>query len=222
MEIDILDIIRRIIGYLSGFALIGAFLASIVYWVFNSLRSFIKKTDVSVKTNLKRIADVELFTIIVLSYLATGYLIWQNTTFNLFVEIYCGYIFTITAPFWLLYFLPKRTMEITIKILLSVFLLVCLLKLKSSNFEDLKYFFLFGFSLLAYYNYERNSKIELVVFVALAFLYQPFFKIILKREVWVFLDIIISIGLIASLPFKSKNREIPDRQINQSHNTDKS
>lgn len=49
------------------------------------------------------------------------------------------------------------------------------------------------------YSYHQNNKKELAVASgALAILFQPFVKLALGRGVWIFVDIIIAIGLINS------------------------
>ena len=50
------------------------------------------------------------------------------------------------------------------------------------------------------YSYHQNNKKELAVASgALAILYQPFIKLALGRGVWIFVDIIIAIGLIITV-----------------------
>jgi hypothetical protein len=44
----------------------------------------------------------------------------------------------------------------------------------------------------------------MIIYVALAILFQPFFKIALGRELWNIVDGIVGIGLIVSLVKKSK------------------
>ena len=65
-----------------------------------------------------------------------------------------------------------------------------------------------GFLLLAYLCYQQNNKTEPIIYIALALLFQPFLKIALGRTVWNVVDVIVSIGLIASLFIKPKNKTV--------------
>ena len=50
------------------------------------------------------------------------------------------------------------------------------------------------------YSYHQNNKKELAVASgAFAILFQPFIKLALGRGVWIFVDIIIAIGLIITV-----------------------
>jgi hypothetical protein len=58
---------------------------------------------------------------------------------------------------------------------------------------------LIGFGILAYKANEENKNTEMIIYCGLALLFQPFFKIALGREIWNIVDVIVGIGLIASL-----------------------
>lgn len=58
---------------------------------------------------------------------------------------------------------------------------------------------LIGFGILAYKANEENRNTEMIIYGGLALLFQPFFKIALGREIWNIVDVIVGIGLIASL-----------------------
>lgn len=90
-------------------------------------------------------------------------------------------------------------MEKTIKIVLSVLLLMCLLKMPYSYYELVRFIALVGFAILAYFAYKKDSIIEMIVFIALAALFQPFFKIALGRDLWNFVDVVVAVGLLVSL-----------------------
>jgi hypothetical protein len=61
-----------------------------------------------------------------------------------------------------------------------------------------------AFCLLAYYSYEREKNAEVVIYIALALLFQPFAKVALGRTVWNVVDVVVAAGLIGSLFVKSK------------------
>lgn len=61
-----------------------------------------------------------------------------------------------------------------------------------------------GFILLAYFSNQENNKIEAIIYIALALLFQPFVKVALGRTVWNIVDVIVSTTLIISLFVKTK------------------
>lgn len=64
-----------------------------------------------------------------------------------------------------------------------------------------------GFVILAYKSYEQSRQTEMIIYGALALLFQPFFKIALGRELWNILDVIVGIALIISIFLKSKTNK---------------
>jgi hypothetical protein len=56
-----------------------------------------------------------------------------------------------------------------------------------------------GFGILAYKANQENDNTEMIIYGGLALLFQPIFKIALGREIWNIVDVIVAIGLIASL-----------------------
>ena len=95
-------------------------------------------------------------------------------------------------------------MEKTIKIGLAVLLFACLLDMPYGFFQLVRFVALVGFGILAYQANQQGKQTEMIIYGALALLFQPFFKIALGRELWNIVDVIIGIGLIVSLLKKSK------------------
>ena len=58
---------------------------------------------------------------------------------------------------------------------------------------------LVGFAILAYQANEKENKTEMIIFICLAVLFQPFLKISFGRQVWNVVDVIVGVGLIASI-----------------------
>lgn len=56
-----------------------------------------------------------------------------------------------------------------------------------------------GFAYLAYSANEQHHKNEMVLYIALAILFQPFIKIALGRTNWNIVDLIVSLGLVISV-----------------------
>jgi hypothetical protein len=90
-------------------------------------------------------------------------------------------------------------MHKAIKIILIILILGCLLKLPYGVYELVRFIALIGFGVLAYRSKLQNKNTEMLVYGALALLFQPFFKVALGREIWHIMDIIVGIGLIISL-----------------------
>ena len=97
-------------------------------------------------------------------------------------------------------------MERPIKIVLAVLLFICLLKLPYGYYELVRFIALVGFGILAYQAKKQKNEIEVIVYIVLALLFQPFFKIALGRSLWNIVDVIVGVGLLISL-FRPKRHE---------------
>lgn len=97
-----------------------------------------------------------------------------------------------------------KTVELIIKLILIVLLLGCLLKLPYGYYQFVRFAGMTGFALLAYFSFEGKRNSEVIIYVALALLFQPFVKIALGRMIWNVVDVIVSVGLILSLLINSK------------------
>lgn len=95
-------------------------------------------------------------------------------------------------------------MDKILKIVLALLLFICLADMPYGYYQLVRFAGLIGFSILAYKAYERNHHIEMIIFVALALLFQPFFKISLGREIWNIVDVIVGVGLLLSIFNKNK------------------
>lgn len=66
-------------------------------------------------------------------------------------------------------------------------------------YQLVRFMALMGFGILAYRGIEENNHNKMIIYGGLALLFQPFFKITLGRAIWNIVDVIIGIGLLASL-----------------------
>jgi len=98
-------------------------------------------------------------------------------------------------------------MTIIIKLILAVLLFLCLLDMPYGYYQLVRFVALIGFGILAFKANEQNKKTEMIIYGGLAILFQPFFKIALGREIWNIVDVIIGIGLIASLFLNRKKSQ---------------
>jgi hypothetical protein len=89
--------------------------------------------------------------------------------------------------------------EKVVKIILAVLLLLCLLHLPYGYYQLIRFiatgsFLFFGFSSSA-----KGENNFVFLYLGLAILFQPIFKIALGRELWNIVDVLVSIFLIVSL-----------------------
>ena len=89
--------------------------------------------------------------------------------------------------------------QVFIKLTLSILFLVCLLQLPYGYYEFVRFLALIGFSILAFYSYEQKENKLAFVYIALAILFQPLFKIALGRTLWNIVDVIVAAFLLISL-----------------------
>jgi hypothetical protein len=64
------------------------------------------------------------------------------------------------------------------------------------------------FSFLAFKLSVKEQQFEVFVYISLALLFQPFFKVALGRQIWIYLDVIVGVYLILSILREIKKREI--------------
>lgn len=74
-------------------------------------------------------------------------------------------------------------------------------------YELVRFLALAGFGFLAYQARLEDKNQQVFIFVALALLFQPIFKIALGRTLWNIVDIIVAISLIASLFLEAKEKK---------------
>ncbi len=98
-------------------------------------------------------------------------------------------------------------MTTTFKIILSILLLLCLLDMPYGYYQLVRFVGLIGFAILAYQANEQGKQIEMIIYGALAILFQPFFKISLGRELWNIVEVIVGIGLILSIWIRPKKAQ---------------
>lgn len=93
-----------------------------------------------------------------------------------------------------------------IKLILCILFLLCLFHMPYGYYEAARFIGMLGFTLLAYYDYQKKQKINsaVIIYIALALLFQPFIKVALGRTIWNVVDVIVSIGLIISIFVKQK------------------
>lgn len=90
-----------------------------------------------------------------------------------------------------------------LKICLTTLLFGCLIDFPYGYYQFVRFAALVGFGYLAYNANEKGDKNEVFVCIALAIIFQPFYKIALGRTLWNIVDIIVGFGLLLTI-FTSK------------------
>tara|TARA_B110000908_G_C10020882_1_gene342854 strand:+ start:308 stop:601 length:294 start_codon:yes stop_codon:yes gene_type:complete len=97
-------------------------------------------------------------------------------------------------------------LEKIIKISLAVLLSLCLFDMPYGFYQFVRFTALIGFGILAYQANENDNQTELIIYGALALMFQPFFKISFGRDLWNIIDVVVGIGLLISV-LKEKTKE---------------
>jgi len=99
--------------------------------------------------------------------------------------------------------------ENLIKIGLAILFFLCLLAMPYGFYQIVRFSALVGFAILAYQASEKQNKAEMIIYICLATLFQPIIKISLGREIWNIIDVVVGIGLIASIFLNQKLHRKP-------------
>jgi len=93
------------------------------------------------------------------------------------------------------------------KLVLVVLLLVCLADMPYGYYQLVRFVAMVAFGWLAYESYKENRETQVFIYIALTLLFQPLFKIALGREIWNIVDVLVALGLLASIWIKPVGRE---------------
>lgn len=96
-------------------------------------------------------------------------------------------------------------MQTAIKVGLAILFFLCLFDMPYGYFQLVRFAGLVGFAILAYQANQQSRTTEMVVYIALVILFQPFFKISLGRQIWNIVDIVVGLGLIISIFIRPPN-----------------
>lgn len=97
-----------------------------------------------------------------------------------------------------LHFLNNMNINL-LKVIIAILLFFCLLDMPYGFYQLVRFAAMLGFAYLAFSINEQSNKNEVLVYIALAILFQPFVKIALGRTLWNIVDVIVGIGLLFSL-----------------------
>ena len=99
-------------------------------------------------------------------------------------------------------------MDKIIKVVLAVLLLLCLAKMPYGYYTLVRFIAFIGFVILAFNAYQRDNKwsVQILLYIALALLFQPFAKVALGRTLWNVVDVVVGVGLVVSLFLDNTNK----------------
>ena len=90
-------------------------------------------------------------------------------------------------------------MQNKIKIILAILFFISLADLPYGFYQLVRLVAFGGFIFLAYSKSESENKNQMLVYIGLAILFQPFFKISLGRVLWNIVDVVVGAWLLYSL-----------------------
>lgn len=86
-----------------------------------------------------------------------------------------------------------------LKIGLIILLFVCLFDMPYGYYQFVRFAGMLVFALLAYFSFEQKRNLEVIIYVALALLFQPLIKVAFGRTIWNIVDVVVAVGLILSI-----------------------
>lgn len=91
-----------------------------------------------------------------------------------------------------------------IKIALILLLAIALFDMPYYYYEIMRFLCMVGFLILAKFEYNKKQNIFLAVWLTVALLINPYFKLVLGKEIWAIIDITLIIVLVLSFFNKLK------------------
>lgn len=90
-------------------------------------------------------------------------------------------------------------MQNIIKSILALLFFLCLLDMPYGYFQLVRFLALAGFGFLAYKANQVEKSEQVFIYIALALLFQPFYKIALGRDIWNMVDVVVGVALLISI-----------------------
>jgi hypothetical protein len=99
-------------------------------------------------------------------------------------------------------------MKNIIKVGLAILLFICLLDMPYGYYQLVRFIAFGVFVYLGFKEFENSNQSLGFIYLLLAILFQPIFKIALGRELWNIVDVIVGLGLLISLFVKKIENEL--------------
>ena len=88
----------------------------------------------------------------------------------------------------------------------AILLLMCLFHMPYGFYELVRYVVMIVFSILAFAYFSKGKVVIGVLFIALAVLFQPFWKFALGRTIWNIVDVLCSVLLVGLIFYERKSQ----------------
>lgn len=92
-----------------------------------------------------------------------------------------------------------KTANKVLRVILAVLLLLCLLEMPYGYYQFVRFAAMLTFAYFAYDSYSTQRNTDVILYVGLALLFQPFFKISLGRGIWNVVDVLVALSLLISI-----------------------
>lgn len=112
------------------------------------------------------------------------------------IEIKCIYLKEV--------FLKIVIMERAIKIIVVILLVLNMLVTSQDYHQLMSFIVIVAFGILAYNSHINKKVIEMITYVFLILVFQPFYVIALDRTWWLVIQGVLAVGLIVSVFFEKK------------------
>jgi hypothetical protein len=99
-------------------------------------------------------------------------------------------------------------MEKTIKIILAFLFFLCLLNLPYGYFQFVRFSAFACFTYFSYLAFNESKQGLAALYIVLAILFQPFFKVALGRELWNIVDVVVGVGILLSVSTTKNSKSI--------------
>ena len=94
----------------------------------------------------------------------------------------------------------------SLKTILGILLLLCVFPMPYSYYEFVRFVALVAFAILAYEANAEGNRKNMFIYLALALMFQPFFKLAFGRMLWNIIDVVVAIGLFYSVYKGAKHK----------------
>jgi hypothetical protein len=101
----------------------------------------------------------------------------------------------------------KVVLIISVKIILVILLLLCLLDWPYGYYMFVRAVSMIGFGLLAFDAFSNKQAPMVIIYLGLLLLFQPLQKITLGRDLWNIVDVLVAVGLIITIFIPNEPKE---------------
>ena len=101
----------------------------------------------------------------------------------------------------------KRKLRLVLYLGLAVLLILCLFSMPYGYYQMVRFLSMVAFAYLAYLEFQSRNIDRMVVFIALAILFQPLAPISLGRFIWILVDVLVA-GYLLYLSYRTSMRSV--------------